>query len=84
MCLLLMKNVFKMSFAENFGKVLTPGDRSMHATPIPVHPMPRPWLAQDLHQDSSWVHWLSAEAIEGFERALALAKKTGKDWPVRS
>ena len=52
----------------------------MHAAPIQVHPMPRPWLAQDLRQDSSWVHWLSSEAIEGFESALAHAKKTGKDW----
>lgn len=80
MCLLLMKKVFKMLFAETFGSVLTLGDFYMHTTAIQVHPMPRPWLAQELSQDSSWVHWLSSEAIAGFEKALTHAKNSGKPW----
>jgi len=75
-----MKKVFKMLLADTFGSVLTLGDFYMLTTAIQVHPMPRPWLAQELNQDSSWVHWLSAEAIEGFEKALAHAKKSGKPW----
>ena len=80
MCLLLMKKVFKMLLADTFGSVLTLGDFYMHTTAIQVHPTPRPWLAQELNQDSSWIHWLNAEAIEGFEKALAHAKKSGKPW----
>jgi hypothetical protein len=75
-----MKKVFKILLADAFGSVLTLGDFYMLTTAIQVHPMPRPWLAQELNQDSSWVHWLSAEAIEGFEKALAHAKKSGKPW----
>ena len=76
MCLLLMKKVFKMLLAETFGKFLTLGDFYMYKTAAQAHPMPRPWLAQELSQDSSWVHWLSAEAIAGFEKALTQAKNS--------
>ena len=48
-------------------------------TSIQSH-QPQAWLAPTLERDTSWIHRLSAQAIQGFENALAHAKSTHKDW----
>ena len=41
---------------------------------------PRAWFPQDLSRDSSWIHFLSREAVTEIEEALQHAKATGKNW----
>jgi hypothetical protein len=39
---------------------------------------PRAWTAQQLHDDTSWIHRLSPAAVEQIEAGLAHAKRLGK------
>ena len=39
---------------------------------------PREWIAHDLRQDASWIQHLSAAEVEGFEQALAHARRLNK------
>jgi hypothetical protein len=41
---------------------------------------PRAWFPQELSRDSSWIHFLSREAVTEIEEALQHAKATGKNW----
>ena len=41
---------------------------------------PRAWFPRELSLDSSWIHFLSREAVAEIEQALQHAKSTGKDW----
>lgn len=38
---------------------------------------PKPWRAADAQHDTSWIQPLSAAEVEGFDEALAHAKRTG-------
>lgn len=40
--------------------------------------LPKAWFAEDLERDSSWIHRLSADAVAGFDAALAHAKALQK------
>lgn len=44
----------------------------------PHTPWPRAWTRAELAADSSWIHVLSPQAIEGFDRALRHCKSTGR------
>ena len=41
---------------------------------------PRPWRAEDMERDTSWVQRLTEEEVAGFEQGLAYAKAAGKPW----
>lgn len=51
----------------------------MNGTNDQVTPL-RAWSPNELRTDSSWVHHLSSEAIDGLDAALRHAKATGKAW----
>ncbi len=44
------------------------------STPFQV----RPWLAEDVRHDTSWIIRMTAEEVAGFDAALAHAQGTGK------
>jgi hypothetical protein len=39
---------------------------------------PQAWRVEDVRRDSSWIHKLTPEEVDGFRVALAHARKTGK------
>lgn len=47
---------------------------------MPAVFQPRPWLAQDMERDRTWIQRLTDDEIDGFDKALAHAKALGKPW----
>ena len=52
-----------------------PSEEPMQSTKTPV---PQAWTADDLRQDDSWIQRLSAAEVEGFDLALAHARRLNK------
>ena len=52
-----------------------PSEENMQSTKTPV---PQAWTADDLRQDESWIQRLSAAEVEGFDLALAHARRLNK------